>query len=98
MRNSNLSSELLVAQRATKFCARVRNDEIVPLIGKRNAELEKLMQLHGVDAGCFVKAWNLNGQSLDDKAKSRANERLRRELDQCGWTYFEGEGRGSEPA
>lgn len=98
MRNGNLSSELLAAYRATKFCARVGGDEIVLLIGQKNPELEKLMLFHGVEAGCFVTAWNPNGQALDDEANSEANERLRKELDECGWTYFEGEGRGSDSA
>ena len=93
-----LSPALLAAYRSTRFCAWIGEEELVLLIGHHNPRLEALMRQFDVQGGCFVTAWNPLGQALDDASNAAANQRLAVELDQCGWTYFEGEGRGLDNA
>ncbi len=92
-----VSPELLAAYRSTDYCAWIGGEELVLRIGRHNAQLEALMQQYDVRGGCFVTGWNPLGQALDDATNTAANNRLRVELERCGWTHFRGEGRGLDP-
>ena len=97
--SGRLTPELHAAYLATRYCAWLGPDNALTLrIGERNPRLATLMQAHGVAGGCFVSAWNPYSEARTPEQNADANHALEVELQQCGWTYFPGEGRGTDPA
>lgn len=96
---SPLNPELHAAYLATRYCAWLGlADELTLCIGEHNSRLATLMQTHGASSGCFVSAWNPFSEARTPEENAAAQQVLEAELQQCGWTYFPGEGRGTDPA
>ena len=78
--------------RATTYTARTPRGELRLRVGRRDEMLDALMHDGDATHWAFVTAWNPRSRPTDEAANDRALERLRREIEAHGWSYYEGEG------
>ena len=86
------------AYRATSFeaqtpvgCVRIRVDCPVP-------SLDRLLDAQNQRCWAYVTAWNPQSKRLADAKNREANELLRRELQDAGYTVYSGRGKPDDPA
>ena len=65
-------------------------------IDQQNQEIDKLMEMHGRKAACFITPCNPKGEPIDDKENLRLMQELESIVQQKQLPYFFGQGGDSK--
>lgn len=93
---SDLSSELIAAYRATRFCANTP-DPVEIRIGSSSPELEELLSRTGHQNWAFISAFNPGSQPLSDNDNHARHHTLIERLSAYQPHVYEGQGLPDQP-
>jgi Protein of unknown function (DUF3293) len=91
-----INKHLLRAYRLTNFIVTAPGENIVLRHGELNADVDRILEAHGVQECAFITAWNPGSRMLDLSENQIRQEMLRREIETRGYTFFPGYGAGQD--
>lgn len=90
---SRISAGVLQAYRRTSYGVQTAQP-FAMCVGQVSKPLQSLMTLHGCHSAAYITACNPTGRSVGNAENARRQAALAIHLRQCGYVFFQGEGRG----
>ena len=86
--------DLFDAYLSTSFVVDAPGQVIRLRIGKPNPEADRLLSEGGVTTAAFITAWNPGSVPLSESENKQRQQLLQREIQQAGFHFFPGRGKG----
>jgi len=96
MRESRVSNDKIQAYLATDYFVRAGQHDLLLRIGTRCDQLSALFQVHAVDCGAFITAFNPRGTLQSDQDNQQAHRTLASRIATLNLHTVEGAGRGAD--
>lgn len=90
---SSLDQDLIRAYRATAYTV-FAQPEFALRIGERSAAMANLFDRTSCRCAAYITAWNPKGEACDPAFNAAAQKRLAASVEELGFDYLQGEGRG----